>query len=195
MKYCNFIAQTVLPTKEGKLTVRAYKHVDFPSPNLEPLVLFYKQPSSTCVLRVHDACYTSEVLGSMRCDCKEQLDTSLQYIKEHGGAIIYLQQEGRGIGLSNKIKAYALQDGGLDTVEANLRIGHEVDERTYEVIPEILEDMNIQEIHLMTNNPRKMMCIQDAGVKVTERIPIVIPSNSTNSNYLQTKKDKMRHIL
>ena len=147
------------------------------------------------MIRVHDACYTSEVLGSMRCDCKEQLDTSLQYIKEHGGAIVYLQQEGRGIGLSSKIKAYALQDKGLDTVEANLQIGHQADERSYEVIPDILEDMNIQEVHLMTNNPRKIEHLQEMGIQVTKRVPIVIPSNSSNRNYLQTKKDKMRHLL
>ena len=195
MKYCEFIAQTVLPTPSGELIARAYKHVDFPQPNLEPLVLFYEHPKKSTHIRVHDACYTSEVLGSMRCDCKEQLDASLQYIKEHGGAIIYLQQEGRGIGLSNKIKAYSLQDTGVDTVEANLLIGHQVDERNYDVIPDILQDMQIQEISLITNNPRKIQCLQDLGVQVVGRIPIVIPSNATNSNYLRTKKDKMRHIL
>ena len=195
MKYCEYIAQTILPTEKGELFIRAYKHINYPNPALEPLVIFYEKPSSTTNIRVHDACYTSEVLGSRRCDCKEQLDTSLEYIKEHGGAIIYLQQEGRGIGLSSKIKVYAIQDQGYDTVDANLQIGHQADERSYDVIPEILQDLDINEIALMTNNPRKIEILTELGIQIKERIPIIIPENETNCNYLQTKKDKMRHLL
>ena len=128
------------------------------------------------------------------CDCKEQLHMSLLYIKKHGGLIIYLQQEGRGIGLANKIAAYALQDGGLDTVDANLHLGFPEDIREYGVVPSILEDMKIGSIHLMTNNPRKVERLERLGVTVERTLPMVVPQlNPYNHKYMETKKDRMNH--
>ena len=146
-------------------------------------------------VRLHDQCFTSEVLGSRRCDCKEQLTLAMDYIRDNGGIIIYLQQEGRGIGLANKVAAYALQDEGLDTVDANLHLGFGEDERTYGVVPAILEDLGITEpITLLTNNPFKVDRLRELQVNVQSTVPMVVPNpNKFNRKYLQTKVDRMRH--
>lgn len=145
-------------------------------------------------MRIHDQCFTSEVFGSQRCDCREQLRMSLEYIRENGGAIIYLQQEGRGIGLANKVAAYALQDVGLDTVDANTHLGFPEDARKYGVVPALLRDMGIDSIRLMTNNPRKIQRLLALGVDVTGTIPMVVPkANPYNRKYLETKKERMSH--
>lgn len=138
-------------------------------------------------------CFTSEVFRSQRCDCKEQLKMSLEYIRENGGAIVYLQQEGRGIGLANKVAAYALQDVGLDTVDANTHLGFPEDCRQYGVVPSILSDMGIDSIQLMTNNPRKIERLRALGVNVEGTIPMVADANPYNKKYLETKQERMNH--
>jgi len=145
-------------------------------------------------IRVHDQCLTSEVFGSFRCDCSDQLRMSLQYIKKNGGALIYLQQEGRGIGLANKIAAYSLQDGGMDTVEANLQLGFPEDMRDYNAIPSILEDLQIKSIRLMTNNPRKVHQLSSLGVTIHDLVPMVVDQpNPHNREYLEAKFKLMNH--
>ena len=148
-------------------------------------------------LRVHDACFTSEVLGSLKCDCADQLALSLDYIAGPGapGLVIYLQQEGRGIGLANKIAAYALQEGGLDTVDANRALGLPDDAREYSSVAAILADLGIASVRLMTNNPRKFIGLAGYGLEIVERVPIEFPPNPCNARYLRTKKEKLGHLL
>lgn len=150
-------------------------------------------------LRVHDQCFTSEVLGSLKCDCREQLESAMDYIRDNErglGCIIYLSQEGRGIGLLNKIRAYALQEAGYDTVDANTALGFADDLREYSCVPMLLSHhLQIQSVRLLTNNPRKMMLLQQLGVQVVDRIPIVIAPNPVNDYYHQTKKARMGHWI
>jgi len=152
--------------------------------------------SHPTVVRVHSECFTSEVLGSLRCDCREQLDAAMKYIAEKGnGVVLHMRQEGRGIGLSNKLKAYALQDQGMDTVQANEHLGFKSDLRDYGIGAQILCDLGVKEIRLLTNNPRKIIGLEGYGLKVVERIPIVIPPHKDNEKYLKTKKEKLGHLL
>ena len=202
-----FIAETALPSDFGiDLRLRAYRTKLRPTNRFsgnEPCVIYAadKPPFGTdghfkegVPLRVHDQCLTSEVFGSRRCDCKEQLLLSLEYIAQHGGAVVYLQQEGRGIGLANKIAAYALQDEGMDTVDANLHLGFPEDIRQYGVIPSILRDMKIKSIQLITNNPRKVESLEALGVVVEKTIPMVVNNaNEHNLHYLETKQRRMNH--
>lgn len=148
-------------------------------------------------LRVHDACFTSEVLGSLKCDCAEQLQLALAHIQSEGtGIVIYLQQEGRGIGLANKIAAYALQEKkGLDTVDANRALGLPDDCREYTSVATILSGLGVKSVRLMTNNPRKVRLLQELGVKVTGRIPCLVQAQEFSARYLQTKGEKMDHIF
>jgi len=194
-----FIAETNLPTHRGTYRIRSYRQVEENGRNyIEPMAIICGQIEGreNVVLRVHDQCFTSEVLGSLKCDCQQQLDYSLEYIKENSpGLVIYLQQEGRGIGLANKIAAYALQEQGLDTVEANTKLGFPEDIRNYDVVKDILDDLNISSVKLLTNNPRKIKMISDLGIQITERIPIIVPPNPTNLKYLQTKVTKMQHLI
>jgi GTP cyclohydrolase II len=204
-----FIADTALPSDLGvNLRLRAYR-ANVPSENgyigNEPCVIYSadKPPfgiddnhwKEHVPIRVHDQCLTSEVFGSRRCDCREQLVYALQYVSKNGGAVIYLQQEGRGIGLANKVAAYALQDQGMDTVDANVHLGFPPDARQYGVIPSILQDLKIQSIRLMTNNPRKTDRLSSLGVQVDDTIPMVVPNviNEYNRRYLETKKRRMNH--
>jgi 3,4-dihydroxy 2-butanone 4-phosphate synthase/GTP cyclohydrolase II len=148
------------------------------------------------LVRVHSECLTGDVLHSARCDCGEQLDLALTKIVEEGkGVLVYLKQEGRGIGLVNKIRAYALQDKGMDTVEANVELGFEPDLRCYKLAAEILEDLKVESIRLMTNNPDKVSGLEENGTKILERIPIVIDPREPNKFYLETKRKRMGHIL
>jgi 3,4-dihydroxy 2-butanone 4-phosphate synthase/GTP cyclohydrolase II len=148
------------------------------------------------LVRVHSECFTGDVLGSRRCDCGEQLQRSMQMIAEAGsGIVIYLRQEGRGIGLLNKLRAYNLQDEGYDTVDANLALGHQADERDYTVAALILKDLGVGSIHLLTNNPSKLHRLQELGVPVTERIPLASTVNPDNAQYLFTKALRMNHLL
>lgn len=208
---CEFVAETNLPTDIGQFRLRAYRVKDQDGfqkftnglVGAEPCVIYAanKPPCgpngegevSELPVRIHDQCFTSEVFRSQRCDCKEQLKLGLEMIRDNGGAIIYLQQEGRGIGIANKVAAYALQDGGMDTVDANLHLGFPEDARQYGVVPSILEDMNIKSIRLMTNNPRKVKRMTDLGVDVPGTIPMVVQANDFNRKYIQTKVERMNH--
>ncbi|NKB35315.1 MAG: GTP cyclohydrolase II [Pseudomonadales bacterium] len=148
------------------------------------------------LVRVHSECLTGDVFGSLRCDCGDQLDRSLQLIAAEGrGLLIYLRQEGRGIGLLQKIHAYNLQDAGHDTVDANLMLGHKADEREYTIAARILEDLNINSIRLLTNNPAKISALESEGIIVSERVELDAPVNPENSRYLLTKVERMNHLL
>ncbi|HNT87339.1 MAG TPA: GTP cyclohydrolase II, partial [Candidatus Hydrogenedentes bacterium] len=148
------------------------------------------------LVRVHSECFTGDVLGSLRCDCGSQLENALRLINEEGkGVLVYMRQEGRGIGLINKLKAYALQDQGMDTVEANIHLGFEADPREYGIGAQILNDLGVRKMRLMTNNPVKRAGIEGYGLEVTGRVPLTMPSNEYNRRYLETKREKLGHML
>lgn len=147
-------------------------------------------------LRIHSECLTGDAIGSLRCDCRDQLEESLKLIgKQKKGVLLYLRQEGRGIGFINKIRAYQLQDNGLDTVEANLALGFKDDEREYAVAAHMINSLRIKSVKLITNNPNKIKGLEDLGIKISGRIPMVISSNKHNDKYLKTKKEKSKHML
>ena len=147
------------------------------------------------LIRVHSECLTGEALHSIRCDCRDQLDLALERIQSAGtGAVIYLRQEGRGIGLGNKIRAYAKQDEGLDTVDANLALGFEDDQRGYQVAADMLRDLGVRSVALMTNNPRKVQGLEHDGIKVTRREPHEVEVHDHNREYLKTKQDRLGHL-
>jgi len=208
----DYIADTKLPTDVGQFQLRAYRvrhedgddiDADYLNTNaLEPVVIYSsdKPPfgkdgrlAENVPIRIHDQCLTSEVFRSQRCDCKEQLKLALEFIHENGGAVIYLQQEGRGIGLANKVAAYELQDMGMDTVDANLHLGFPEDCRKYGVVPTILKDLGIGSIQLMTNNPRKVERLSALGIDIVDTVPILIKANPNNRKYLETKQERMDH--
>ncbi|MBN1309015.1 MAG: GTP cyclohydrolase II, partial [Chitinispirillaceae bacterium] len=147
------------------------------------------------LVRVHSECFTGDLLGSRRCDCGEQLHQAMKIVSREGGVILYLRQEGRGIGLVNKLKAYELQDRGLDTVEANEHLGFPPDLRDYGIGAQILADLGIKKIRLMTNNPRKIVGLEGYGLEVVERVPLQVTPKKENARYLSTKKDKLGHLL
>jgi GTP cyclohydrolase II len=149
-----------------------------------------------CPVRIHSECHTGDIWGSLRCDCRQQLEASLQYVQEQEcGVVIYLRQEGRGIGLLNKLRAYNLQDQGLDTVEANQQLGLPTDARTYEAAAAIIRLLGIRSVALMTNNPDKISGLTEAKIPISRRIPLVIRSNTYNQDYLQTKRERLGHLL
>ena len=165
-------------------------------PELPHLALISLAPLSTIPLvRIHSECCTGDVFSSLRCDCGEQLDTSMELIGQQGGIILYLRQEGRGIGLIDKLRAYKMQEEGLDTVEANEKLGHAADGRNYQVAADILRYLGIQRIQLITNNPAKMEAISSAGIEVSGRIPLIIPPRQENARYMQIKKSKLGHLF
>ncbi len=146
--------------------------------------------------RVHSSCLTGDVLGSLRCDCGEQLHAAMEAIEKEGkGVLLYLNQEGRGIGLINKLKAYKLQEEGLDTVEANLQLGFAPDERDYGIGAQILRDLGVRKIRLLTNNPKKRAGLEGYDLQIVENVPIIIPPNPHNACYISAKKTKLGHIL
>ncbi len=177
-----------LPSKFGDFKVKAFKEG-----NKEHLVIYKDKLDEIPVVRVHSECLTGDAIGSLKCDCRDQLEYALTMASQTNGMVIYLRQEGRNIGLLNKINAYALQDSGLNTIEANHQLGFNADERTYEVVTFILHHFNIHKIKLLTNNPDKVKSISD--IEIIERIPIIMKSNKHNKDYLNIKKDKMGHIL
>jgi 3,4-dihydroxy 2-butanone 4-phosphate synthase/GTP cyclohydrolase II len=186
-----FEAQSKLPTIYGEFIIRAYSE-----DNKEHLALIMGELKNGIIVRIHSQCITGEVFGSLRCDCGFQLNYALKRISEEkNGILIYLSQEGRGIGLINKIKAYYLQDLGYDTVSANHQLGFEGDLRNYKVAFEILKDLGISEIKLMTNNPNKIKELQIYGIKIIERIPIFTKANEYNKNYILTKIKKLGHLI
>jgi GTP cyclohydrolase II len=152
--------------------------------------------ADSVLVRVHSECFTGDVMGSRRCDCGEQLQRSMALVASEGlGVVLYLRQEGRGIGLLEKLRAYNLQDLGYDTVDANLMLGHEADERDYSLAARMLEDLGVKSARLITNNPTKINALIEEGIKVAERVALEIPANTDNASYLQTKAKRMDHLL
>jgi GTP cyclohydrolase II len=189
------VAQARLPTRHGEFESLAFRNVHS---GVEHLVLCHGELGAGPVLaRVHSECLTGDVFGSRRCDCGEQLDLAMQRIAEAGcGVLIYLRgQEGRGIGLANKIHAYELQDGGLDTVDANLALDLPVDARSYDDAVEILRSLGVSALRLMSNNPLKAEALIAAGVNVVERLPHSVPSRPENRHYMETKRARMGHQI
>jgi GTP cyclohydrolase II len=189
------LARAALPTRFGEFEIRVFDVEDTPG---EAVALIHGslERDPPPLVRLHSECITGDVLGSLRCDCGEQLNASLALIaQEDAGVLLYLRQEGRGIGLANKIRAYALQDGGLDTVDANLALGLPVDRREYVSAAAILRHLGLQQVRLLTNNPLKHSALEQYGVQVVERVPLIMPPNPVNHDYLRTKADRMGHLL
>ncbi|MDD4980381.1 MAG: bifunctional 3,4-dihydroxy-2-butanone-4-phosphate synthase/GTP cyclohydrolase II [Candidatus Omnitrophica bacterium] len=188
------ISETALPTEFGAFRLILYR--DLISRHFHIALTIGELDANPALVRVHSECLTGDVFGSLRCDCGKQLKKAMEIIgKEKKGVILYMSQEGRGIGLMDKIKAYNLQDKGLDTVEANEALGHKADLRDYGIGAQVLADLGLKNIRLLTNNPRKIVGLEGYGLKVVERIPLEILPNSSNYNYLKTKKEKLGHNL
>jgi 3,4-dihydroxy 2-butanone 4-phosphate synthase / GTP cyclohydrolase II len=194
-KLVHLVTETRLPTPAGEWRALAYKSDIEPGEHLA-LVMGDIKSGKPVLVRVHSECLTGDVFGSQRCDCGEQLDIAMKRIAQEGsGVILYMRQEGRGIGFHNKLCAYALQDKGLDTVEANLELGFDADLRDYGIGAQILADIGLKQIRLLTNNPKKVIGLEGYGLKVVETVPIVVKPNPHNRKYLETKQKKMGHIL
>lgn len=184
-----------IPTEEGKFRLCLYTNNQDDKEHLA-LITGQVADQSDVLVRVHSECFTGDVLGSQRCDCGEQLHLSMQIISANGaGILIYLRQEGRGIGLLDKLKAYNLQDDGYDTVEANLALGHRADERDYTIAAAILKDLGVGSVRLLTNNPAKIKQLRLLGVPVSKRIPLEATMTAENADYLATKVRRMNHLL
>ena len=177
-----------LPSRFGHFKVKAFKEGC-----KEHLVIYSEPLDEVPIVRVHSECLTGDALGSLKCDCRDQLEYALELASKTNGMVIYLRQEGRNIGLLNKINAYALQDKGADTIEANHQLGFDADERTYELVPFILEHFGIKKIKLLTNNPEKIDALKD--VEIVERVPIIMEPNEYNKDYIKTKKEQMGHLF
>lgn len=177
-----------LPSKFGDFKVKAFKEGQ-----KEHLVIYKDDLAQIPIVRVHSECLTGDAIGSLKCDCRDQLEFALHLAQSSNGMVIYLRQEGRNIGLLNKINAYALQDRGFNTVEANHQLGFRADERTYEIVTRILQHFGIKKIKLLTNNPDKINSISD--IEIVERVPIIMDSNKYNKDYLDVKKSEMGHLI
>jgi 3,4-dihydroxy 2-butanone 4-phosphate synthase / GTP cyclohydrolase II len=189
------VAVANLPTEWGDFRIAAYRSLTTD----EEFVVLYKGEMKRDVptlVRIHSQCLTGDVFGSIKCDCGRQLHQTMQMINQEGrGAIVYQQQEGRGIGIVNKIRAYALQDQGADTVEANVKLGLEVDLREYKQCAEILYDLGLCKVKVISNNPLKLRALEESGLKIVERVSIEVDSTEDAAGYLRTKKEKLGHLL
>ena len=191
----NRIATAELPTRFGEFQISGYRS----SNSSEEFVVLHKgemRPDVPTLVRIHSQCLTGDVFGSIKCDCGEQLHKAMQLIESDGrGAIVYQQQEGRGIGIINKIRAYELQDSGADTIEANEQLGFAVDLRVYEQCAEILFDMGLCKVRVLSNNPDKIKALKDAGLRVVERVPLEVETQEPAAHYLKTKREKLGHLI
>src|SRR3954468_428506 len=189
------VAEAKLPTEWGDFTIAGYRSLT----STEEFVVLYKgelRPDVPTLVRIHSQCLTGDVFGSEKCDCGPQLHRTLEMIEAEGrGAVVYQQQEGRGIGIINKIRAYALQDQGADTVEANEKLGFEVDARDYRQCAEVLFDLGLCKVRVISNNPDKLKALEEAGLQIVERIPIEVDAAEPAAHYLKTKKEKMGHLI
>src|SRR3989449_4624366 len=189
------VADARLPTEWGDFQIAGYRSLT----STEEVVVLYKgelRPDVPTLVRIHSQCLTGDVFGSTKCDCGEQLHRTMQMIEEEGrGAIVYQQQEGRGIGILNKIRAYALQDEGADTVEANEQLGLAVDLREYKQCAEVLFDLGLCHVRVVSNNPLKLRALEEAGLKIVERVSIQVAQPEQAGDYLRTKKEKLGHLL
>ena len=189
------VASAKLPTQFGEFRIAGYRSLT----SNEEFVVLYKgemRPDIPTLVRIHSQCLTGDVFGSIKCDCGPQLHEAMRMIEADGrGAIVYQQQEGRGIGIINKIRAYALQDEGADTVEANEALGFAIDGRNYQQCAEILFDLGLCHVRVISNNPDKLKALEDAGLQIVERIPIEIQTEEPAAHYLKTKKEKLGHLL
>lgn len=194
-------AEAPIPTARGDARLIVYREcVDgAPMPHQEHVAMVFGDPQAATdglLARVHSECITSEVFGSLKCDCRQQLDDALDRVAAEGtGVLLYLRQEGRGIGLGNKVRAYALQAEGADTIEANHQLGFGTDLRSYDIAAEMLRDLGVGRVRLMTNNPEKVSGLEDQGIEVVRREPIEIAPNRFSRDYLATKKRQMGHLL
>lgn len=188
-------AEAKLPTKFGEFRIVGYRSLV----SDEEFVVLTRgvfEAARPALVRIHSQCLTGDVFGSVKCDCGQQLEEAMRLIAEEGcGAIVYQQQEGRGIGIINKIRAYALQDDGADTIEANERLGLEVDSRRYDQCAEILLDLGLRQVRLMSNNPEKIRTLRICGLEVVDRVPLVIKFHQNLARYLKTKRDEMGHLI
>lgn len=196
-----FISQAKLPTQHGLFDIHVFENTAMVNQTKQEHVMLTvglptPDPKQIPVVRIHSECLTGDAFGSLKCDCGPQLNAAMQMIQQAGcGAILYLRQEGRGIGLVNKIRAYALQDQGHDTLEANLLLGLPADARTYDMCKPMLAQVGVDKVRLITNNPNKVSHLTELGIDVVERIPLVVGLNPFNADYLATKRDKMGHLL
>ena len=188
-------AQSNIPTDFGMFTVYAFSEYE---EDWNPHLVWVAENtdfSKTVNVRFHSECITGEIFHSKKCECGQQLDAAMKYMSENGGMIIYLRQEGRNIGIINKLRAYALQEKGFDTVEANLKLGLPADGRNFDVAVEMLKILNVKEINLLTNNPDKLKSLENSGIILHHRVPLEVESNEVNESYLSKKKDYFGHLL
>ncbi|MES2909491.1 MAG: GTP cyclohydrolase II [Pseudomonadota bacterium] len=190
-----FVASSRLPTRHGEFSIHAFEDVETGKEHVA-LSMGDLSNGQPALARLHSECLTGDGFGSLRCDCGPQLEAAMRQVADAGhGVILYLRQEGRGIGLVNKIRAYALQDAGADTVEANEQLGFGADLREYAMCGDMLRHLGVTQVRLMTNNPKKVAAVEANGVQVVERVPLISGLNPHNEGYMQTKTDKMGHLL